>query len=104
MKRKLSGIIHIQSKNPPIVELDSEAHAAYVRFSSNRVARTELITDNGCIVTVDRDRRGNAIGVEFVGVDTFNIESLLRKARVRISKSLSQRASYIPAEHDLVAA
>ncbi len=97
MKHKISGAIYVRAKMAPVVELDSEAHAAYVRLSRNRIARTELIDDRGCIVTIDRDKRGNAVGVELVGVDQFNIDCLLKKANVMLPKKDINRASYVPA-------
>ena len=95
--KKISGVIHVQAKMAPVVELDSEAHAAYIRLSRNRVAHTELIDDRGCIVTIDLDRNGNAVGVELVGVNQFNIGSLLKKANVALAKKDIQRANYVPA-------
>ena len=53
--------------HPPIVELDSEAHAAYVRFSHKKVVKTEPIITEGCVVTVDFDVDGEAIGIELIG-------------------------------------
>jgi uncharacterized protein YuzE len=101
MKKKILGLIHVEAKMPPVVELDSEAHAAYVRVSRNKVARTELIEDRRCIVTIDRDRQGNAVGIEFVGVDQFGIRALLRKGKITLSKKDIERASYVPANLQL---
>jgi hypothetical protein len=81
----------------PIVELDSEAHAAYVRLSRNRVARTEVINKDGCIVTIDRDKQGDPVGIELVGVDEFTLGTLLLKARAALSKKDIARVRYVPA-------
>src|SRR4051812_36724148 len=96
-KSKIAGVIRVEVKIPPIVELDSEAHAAYVRVSNNAVASTEVIDDRKCIVTIDRDKRGDAVGIELVGVKQFNIETLLKKAKVSLSKRAVRNASYVPA-------
>ena len=98
MKNKISGLIHVEAKISPVVELDSEAHAAYVRVSRNKVVRTELVDDRSCIVTIDRDRRGDAVGIEFVGVDQFGIRALLRKGKITLPKKAIDRASYVPAD------
>lgn len=97
-KTDRKGVIHVDSKAVPTVELDSSAHAAYVRFSNNKVARTVEITSYDCIVTVDLDSEGNTVGVELVGVTEFGIEPLLKKAGVEnIPASYSQNTRYVPA-------
>ena len=84
--------VTIHSRKPPVVELDSEAHAACIRFSKKKVAKTELLTTEGCIVTVNLDSAGEVIGIELVGVDEFGVEPLLKKAGVApISKRLAER-------------
>jgi uncharacterized protein YuzE len=96
--------IILSASNPLIVELDSEAHAAYVRFSKKKVVRTLPITTDGCIVTVDFDSADEVVGIELVGVDEFGIKPLLKKTGLeqRIPKHLMENARYIPA--NLVAA
>jgi len=92
------GLINIQAKRPPVVELDSQAHAAYVRFSDEPVFKTEIITEEDVIVTVDIDASGNAIGVELVGVTSFSIHDLMEKAGFsQLSKRLQEQTRYIPA-------
>lgn len=92
------SIIHVKAKNPPIVELDSSAHAAYVRFSSKRVSQTKVVTEEKCTVTIDVDSDGEVIGVEFVGVQEFQVGCLLKMAGVTIPKPMLDRASYVPAK------
>lgn len=96
--------IVLKTAAPLVVELDSEAHAAYVRFSKKKVARTQPITTDGCIVTVDFDANGEVVGIELVGVDEFGIRSLLEKTGLqkRIPKRLMDSARYLPA--NLIAA
>jgi uncharacterized protein YuzE len=101
---KIKGVIRVQTKGPPVVELDSAAHAAYVRFSSAAVAKTKVLTDKTCVVTIDCDRKGGVVGVELLGVDNFNVRALLKKAHISVPSSLSlQEAKYVPTP-DLVAA
>lgn len=52
----------------PVVELDSEARAAYVRFSNRKVAKTSPVTADGCIITIDFDSIGGVVGIEMIGV------------------------------------
>ena len=96
MKKRTKVIIN--SVEPPTVELDSEAHAAYVRFTTRKVVKTRPVTTDGCIVTVDYDADGAVIGVELVGVDEFGIVPLLKKAGISpLPKAMADRARYIPA-------
>lgn len=97
MNRK--GLIQIDSAAIPTVELDSSAHAAYVRFSNNKVARTDEVTSCDCIVTIDFDASGKVVGIELVGVKDFQVKSLLNKAGIKgVSPEMSQKARYVPAD------
>ena len=98
MKNKHS--IVLKAVNPPIVELDSEAQAAYVRFSRKKVVRTQPITTDGCIVTCDFDAAGGVVGIELVGVNEFGIKPLLKRAGLQdgLSKRLIENVRYIPAK------
>lgn len=90
--------VTIKTDQPPIVELDSEARAAYVRFSNRKVAQTRPVTTDGCIVTIDFDADGGVIGVELIGVQEFGVEPLLELAGIPpIPKRLSDKARYVPA-------
>jgi uncharacterized protein YuzE len=91
-------IINVDAKNPPIVELDSAAHAAYVRFSNKRVAETKVVTEDKYTVTIDMDADGGVIGVELVGVEEFQVGCLLKMAGVKAPKPMLDRASYVPAK------
>ncbi len=92
--------IVLKAVNPLVVELDSEAQAAYVRFSRKKVARTQPITTDGCIVTVDFDAQGAVVGIELVGVAEFGIKPLLKKAGLqrKIPKRLVENVRYVPAK------
>lgn len=67
--------IEFQTGSQPIVELDLEAHAAYVRFSHNKIVKTQPVTTTECIVTIDFDANGEVVGIELVGVKEFGINS-----------------------------
>jgi uncharacterized protein YuzE len=92
------SIINVDAKNPPIVELDSAAHAAYVRFSNKRVAETKVVTEDKYTVTIDMDADGEIVGVELVGVEEFQVGCLLKMAGVKAPNLMLDRASYVPAK------
>ncbi len=91
------NITKINSSKPPVVELDSAAHAAYVRFSRKKVARTEPVESGNVFITIDFAADGSVIGIELVGVDEFSIDTLLDKSRVQAPKALTRKTRYIPA-------
>ncbi|MDQ6632255.1 MAG: DUF2283 domain-containing protein, partial [Verrucomicrobiota bacterium] len=78
--------ITVGSKNPPTVEIDSQAKSAYVRFSRNKVARTKSVDKEGIIIAIDFDGNGEVIGIELVGVSEFSVKSLLNLAPVTAPK------------------
>ena len=91
------GIIKIKSTKPPIVGLDSTAHAAYVRFSKKKVAKTELVNSGKTFVTMDLAADGSVIGIELVGVNEFSIDTLLDQSKVQAPKSLTRKTRYVSA-------
>lgn len=90
------NIIHVKSKNPPVVELDSSAHAAYIRFSNDKVAQTHVVAVDHCLVTMDANEAGAVIGVELLGVAEFGIHSLVEKAGIRgVSQEMIRNTRYV---------
>jgi uncharacterized protein YuzE len=77
------NIIDVKANNPPFVELDSGAHAAYVRFSNKRVVETKVVTEDKYNVTIDLDSNGDVVGVQ-----EFQVGCLLKMAGVTIPKPL----------------
>ena len=88
--------IQVTSSNPPVVECDSQACAAYIRFSRNSVDRTEVITTEGAIATMDIDSSGEVVGIELIGVTEFSIEALAKISGIELSKSNIRQAQYVP--------
>jgi uncharacterized protein YuzE len=76
--------ITITCKTPPVVELDSAAGAAYVRFSRHKVARTQVLDSTKATVTVDFDAAGDAIGIELIGVEEFTLARLLESCGIKL--------------------
>jgi uncharacterized protein YuzE len=102
--------ILVQSRTAPVVEIDTEAGAAYVRFKrwDAKVVRTEYLKAAGTpIVTIDFDRNNEVIGVELIGVKEFGLVKLLETAQVRAPNVDVGRTRYVGAgrnQSELVAA
>jgi uncharacterized protein YuzE len=74
--------IFMPDKAMPVVEIDIEASAAYIRFSSRPIIRTIVIRDDEIVATVDVDGQGEAVGVEVVGTTEFTLDKLLEDAGI----------------------
>lgn len=72
----------VHGTQPPVVELDADAGAVYVRFKRARVARTVARPARTMHLAVDLDIKGQVIGIEAVGFDEFRLGRLLRMADV----------------------
>ncbi len=97
------NIIQVDAATPPVVELDSAAHAAYIRFLSDKVSRTVVVDVENCIVTMDLTEKGRVIGVELVGVAEFGIQKLVEKAGIRgVSAEMIRDTRYISANTEPV--
>jgi hypothetical protein len=104
MTKNHKNILTVESKNPPVVELDSASHSAYVRFSNNKVRRTVVVSVRSALVTADLDAAGAVIGVELVGVKSFTLGKLVKEAGLRgVSENMLRNATYVPANAELVA-
>jgi len=96
MKR---DILIVKSSNPPIVEIDSQARAAYVRFKNTKVAKTiSEDKEDGLIVAIDLDKDGDVVGVEIIGVSEFGVRELLLRAPVTAPKIDLSKARYVAAD------
>jgi uncharacterized protein YuzE len=73
---------HIPLKITPVVEIDTEAEAAYLHITSGRIAETKIIRDDEIVVTVDLSERGELIGLEVVGTKDFTLDTLLDYANI----------------------
>jgi uncharacterized protein YuzE len=91
----------VASSRPPIVEIDTEATATYVRFGRGKVARTEPYGGTDSFVMVDFDRQNRVLGIELIGKKEFSIVHLLRDFPMQIDEAVLSRTRYVSA--DLVA-
>lgn len=69
------NMIQVKSKMVPVVEMDSETGAVYIRFSNSKVAKTIDDSVGSSIVAIDIDARGNVVGVELIGIKKFSIST-----------------------------
>lgn len=97
MKTESHGIF-VQSQSDPVVEIDSDSGAAYIRFKKRgiKVAKTKTIPSRSMHVAVDLDIHDEVIGIEFVGADEFNIVKLLKMAHAHVPRMNLERVSYRP--------
>ncbi len=92
----MNGFV-IAITEPPVVEIDTEATAAYIRLRDSRVARTEPYASEKGFVMIDFDAAGNVVGIEVVGQQEFSIRELIKQVPVQASDSVLDRTRYIAA-------
>ena len=83
---------------PPVVEIDTEATAAYIRLSPGPVARTEPYASDTGFVMLNFDAAGSVIGIEIVGQQEFSLRELIKLVPVEISESTLSRTRYVTAK------
>lgn len=88
----------IPATRTPVVEVDTEATAAYVRFSRATVARTMPLPGKDSLAMIDLDQKGGVIGIEFIGQKDFSIRQLLRDFPVRVPAAALNRTRYVTAD------
>lgn len=84
----------------PVVEIDTEAPAAYIRLSHNPVSRTIILRDDEILSTMDLDASGNLVGIEVVWPTEFGIEKLLAESRAKVvfARAAIERTRYVSAK------
>jgi hypothetical protein len=94
----MKNVIVIKSTRPPVVEIDEQAWAVYVRFNKGTVAKTVELPSPQGLVTVDFDRTEKVLGVELIGVREFTISALLKRVpRIQVPNAVLAKARYISA-------
>jgi uncharacterized protein YuzE len=83
---------------PPVVEIDTEATAAYIRLRPSAVARTEPFGSERALIMLDFDEEGNVIGIEVVGQQEFSIRELIKLVPVKATESVLDRTRYVSAK------
>ena len=96
----MKNIVQFTSKEPPVVELDSAACAAYVRFSKKKIHRTEIVHSGHVEVTLDIDASGNPVGIELIGVKEFTIKALMAASGLKVPRNrlreMTKETRYVP--------
>jgi uncharacterized protein YuzE len=96
-KSRRKGFV-IPITEPPIVEIDTEATAAYIRLRDAKVVHTEPYESGKSLVTLDFDAKGNVIGIEVVGQQEFSIRELIKQVPVKASDAVLNQTRYIAAD------
>lgn len=93
--------LKIKTAQVPVVEIDPQAGAVYIRFNRHKVARTD-VRQEWPHIAVDFSKSNEVIGIEAIGMDEFTITTILKKADIDFSKPLAQRARYVPVKSSKV--
>ena len=83
---------------PPVVEIDTEATAAYIRLRGTAVTRTEPFGSQRGFVMIDFDAEGNVVGIEVVGQQEFSIRELIKQMPVEASEAVLNQTRYVAAD------
>ena len=93
----LHGFI-IPITDPPVVEVDTEATATYIRLREAKVVRTTPYSSEKGFVMLDFDSDGNVVGIEVVGQQEFGIRELIKLIPVEATDAILDRTRYISAK------
>lgn len=93
----LHGFV-IPITEPPVVEIDTEATAAYIRLRQGKIARTEPFSSEQGLVMLDFDDEGNVVGIEVVGQQEFSIRELIKLVPVQATEAILDRTRYVSAK------
>lgn|SRR6267143_2139643 len=84
---------------PPVVEIDTEATAAYIRlYAAATVARTEPFGSEKGFVMLDFDANENVVGIEVVGQQEFSIRELIKQVPVEVTDAVLNQTRYVAAD------
>lgn len=96
-KSSVKGFV-IPISEPPVVEIDTEATAAYIRLRDSAVAHTEPLGSQKGFVMLDFDAEGNVVGIEVVGQQEFSIRELIKQVPVEASEAVLNQTRYVAAD------
>ena len=97
---KTRQLMLIEHTMPPVVEIDHQSGAVYVRFTPRgaKVSKT-VVRSEWPHVAVDLDADGKVIGVEAIGIDEMTISKVLQHAQVKAKDSDIRSARYVKTSH-----
>ncbi len=96
-KSDLKGFV-IPITQPPIVEIDTEATAAYIRLRDTKVVATKPYASEKGLVMLDFDADENVVGIEVVGRQEFSIRELIKQIPVKTSDAVLNATRYVAAD------
>jgi uncharacterized protein YuzE len=96
-KSGVKGFV-IPITEPPVVEIDTEATAAYIRLRASAVARTEPFGSEKGFVMLDFDAQENVVGIEVVGQQEFSIRELIKQVPVEVTDSVLNQTRHVAAD------
>jgi uncharacterized protein YuzE len=96
-KSGLKGFV-IPITEPPVVEIDTEATAAYIRLRASAVARPEPFGSEKGFVMLDFDAQENVVGIEVVGQQEFSIRELIKQVPVEVTDAVLNQTRYVAAD------
>ena len=73
---------------PPIVEIDTQATAAYIRLRDTKVVATKPYGSEEGLVMLDFDADENVVGIEIVGRQEFSIRELIKQIPVKTNDAV----------------
>ena len=97
---KTRQLVLIESTMPPVVDIDPQSGAVYVRFTpgGTKVTKT-VVRSEWPHIAVDLDADGKVIGVEAIGIDEMTISNVLRHAQIKAKDSVIKSARYVKTGH-----
>lgn len=96
-KSSVKGFV-IPISEPPVVEIDTEATAVYIRLRTSAVAHTEPFGCQTGFVMLDFDASGHVVGIEVVGQQEFSIRELIKHVPVEASEAVLNQTRYVAAD------
>jgi len=88
----------IQITEPPVVEIDTQATAAYIRLREGKVACTQPYDSKKGLVTLDFDATGTVLGIEVIGQQEFSIRELIKQIPVEATDAVLNQTRYVAAD------
>jgi len=83
---------------PPVVEIDTEASAAYIRLRDTKVVATKPFGSGKSLVMLDFDANENVVGIEVIGQHEFSIRELIKEVPVEASDAVLNQTRYVAAD------
>ena len=96
-KNAIKGFV-IPITEPPVVEIDTEATAAYIRLRDTKVVATKSFGSEKGLVMLDFDADENVVGIEVVGQHEFSIRELIKQIPVEVSDAVLNQTRYVAAD------